>query len=170
MPHKDRKRALEYNKEYRAKNPEKHKEYARNATIRHKEQRRQYAVDNRDRLNASRRLYKSTPRGYFVFKLSILRRTKRTKLPMDLTVLQMLALYAKQDGRCALTGRLLCLKREGKLDSLSIDRKNPRKGYTIKNVRFVTWQANTARHTGTDFQLVAFCRDVLKYAKRRQHK
>lgn len=78
-------------------------------------------------------------------------------------------LYQKQEGRCALTGRLLKwrtkIQRTSHItepDSLSIDRIEPAKGYVRGNVRLVTWQINHARAMWPDTDLIALCRDVLK--------
>ncbi len=144
--------------------------------------RKTYYQDNMDRLKAEalayyhsnsvhrkglNKIWRNSFAGYLYIKLRMTKsRAKKIGVVYNLTFYQLNNLYNKQQGLCALTGRRLCVKRKQSLDSLSIDRKNQRKGYTIHNIRLVTWQANTARHTGTDTQLVAFCRDVLKYARR----
>ena len=71
-------------------------------------------------------------------------------------------LLEEQAGRCAVTGRELLMTPKPQLDSLSIDRIDPGRGYVLGNVRLITWQANAARLTGTDEDLRAFCRDVLR--------
>lgn len=142
-----------------------------------KRYRKAYYEKNKEHLNASTRAYyqkhkehlqtlarntqrerKKTLDGYLQHKINSIRiRAKDT----DLTCKQLKAMYIKQRGKCALTGRYMCLLGKYSYDSLSVDRKNPQKGYTIRNVRLVTWQANAARGSGTDAQLLAFCRDVL---------
>lgn len=115
------------------------------------------------------RAYKDTVDGYLRHKLHRLKTRTASVTDCDLTFEQLKRMYYKQGGQCVLTGRELYIGGRGhSLDALSIDRKNQRRGYTIRNVRLVTWQANSARNSGTDAQLVAFCRDVLKYTKRRQ--
>lgn len=123
---------------------------------------------NKDRMRVLQRVWKDSVNGYLRAKLHRLKtRTKGISF-CDLTIDQLTALYNKQKGVCVLTGRKLCLKGKHSLDSLSIDRKDQRKGYTIRNVRLVTWQANSARNSGTDKQLVSFCRDVLEYTRRKK--
>ena len=165
MAHLDRKQAYEYNKKYRAKYPEKHREWKRASAAKNRKTRIAYDLSHKNEINAAREAYKLTTKGYFLSKLSSLKiRIRQTGLaPTDLSVPQLVALHERQKGKCDLTGRVLCLKRTRSIDSLSIDRKNSKKGYTIKNVRLVTWQANSARHTGTDRDLIAFCKDVLKH-------
>ncbi len=111
--------------------------------------------------------WRKTVDGYLRTKLHRLKVRTAGITECTLTFEQLRRMYNKQQGWCVLTGRSLYIN-GGKhsLDALSIDRKNQRKGYTIRNVRLVTWQANSARNSGTDAQLVDFCRDVLKYARR----
>lgn len=74
-------------------------------------------------------------------------------------------LWYAQEGRCPLTGRELKMF-PGKTDlcSPSVDRIEPDKGYHVGNVRIVTLQANAAKLHGTDEQLIAFCRDLLRHS------
>lgn len=126
-----------------------------------------WRLNNPDRMRKLQREWKNTLRGYLKAKLHRLRTRTAGITPCNLTFEQLEALYYRQSGLCVLTGRQLCLKGKHSLDSLSIDRKNQKKGYTIRNIRLVTWQANSARNSGSDAQLVAFCRDVLKCTRRK---
>jgi len=124
---------------------------------------KEWRTNNPNRMRDLQRAWKNTLRGYLKAKLHRLRTRTAGVTPCNLTFEQLEALYYRQNGLCVLTGRQLCLKGKHSLDSLSIDRKNQRKGYTIRNIRLVTWQANSARNSGTDAQLLAFCRDVIKW-------
>lgn len=151
------------NKKMRARyaaNSEYFYAYRQKTKARKKLYNKQYHVSHRLRIKKVRQAWRSTLRGYFIQKLGGARRRNKD---FDLTYTELETIYHKQNGKCALTGRKLCLLRRQSLDSLSIDRKNPHKGYTKNNVRLVTWQANGARHSGTDAQLLGFCRDVLKH-------
>lgn len=67
-----------------------------------------------------------------------------------------------QNYMCPLTGRKLDMSSNGRgLDRISIDRIEGNKGYISGNVRFVTWQANSARLHGSDVELIQFCHDVI---------
>ena len=73
-------------------------------------------------------------------------------------------LLVKQKRVCALTGRKLSYCKGGvSLNTPSIDRVNSSKPYSRGNVRWVTHQANQAKATGTDQELLEFCKDVLKW-------
>lgn len=80
----------------------------------------------------------------------------------DVTPPQLLELYEKQNGICALTGRKMLIRTNSHHpDSLSVDRIKAGLPYTISNLRLVTWQANAARGAWTDEQLLSFCKDVI---------
>lgn len=70
-------------------------------------------------------------------------------------------------GRCPLTGRSFELKVGGNgvrnnPYAPSLDRIDPKKGYTMDNVRVITTQANVARNQWGDDLLVQFAKDVLQ--------
>lgn len=153
--------------EMNARNNRYYADNKNKTAIRHK----RWRDDNPGKMARIVRAWKDTVDGYLCNKLHRLKTRTAGVTDCDLTFDQLKRLYHKQGGKCVLTGRQLYIGGRGhSLDALSIDRKNQKKGYTIRNVRLVTWQANSARNAGTDAQLVAFCRDVLKYAKRRQKK
>jgi hypothetical protein len=85
----------------------------------------------------------------------------------DLTMNYLLDLYYQQRGRCALTGVELSLKpamgRRPDKNLLSLDRIDISKPHARGNVRFVTYQANVARHDGTDEELLEFCWNVITH-------
>lgn len=130
-----------------------------------KAKRQEYRANNQEEFKRRRRLWVRTLRGYFCKKIAVI---KARKIGCTLTFAELEKLYIKQQGKCALTGRKLCILGKWSLDSLSLDRKNQKKGYITSNVRLVTWQANSARHIGTDVQLASFCRDVLKWSRRKK--
>ena len=82
----------------------------------------------------------------------------------NVTPKQLRELWQRQAGRCAVTGRdLVVLQGMQHLNSPSVDRIDREKGYTLDNIRLVTYQTNCARLFGTDEQLRSFCRDVLRH-------
>lgn len=67
-------------------------------------------------------------------------------------------LHARQEGRCALTGREIIFGSKGRQrDSISLDRIEHGGDYTLGNVRLVTYQANMARGMFSDEELRDFC-------------
>lgn len=90
---------------------------------------------------------------------------RRANLPFDLDSPYLIELVEKQRNRCAITGRPLVWKGtqgdEFLSDRASIDRIKGPLGYVKGNVRFITYQANSARGPWTDDDLLSFCEDVL---------
>lgn len=80
--------------------------------------------------------------------------------------------YIAQRGRCDLTGREF---KSGIRPSThftlpgvpSLDRIDQRQGYIPGNVRLVIFEANRARGDGSDEELIALCRDIVAYHRRR---
>lgn len=73
-------------------------------------------------------------------------------------------LWYQQGGICPLTKRKLQVTGIGhSLDAPSIDRIVHDGGYVVSNIRIITRQANSARHTGTDVDLRTFCKAVLAH-------
>lgn len=77
-------------------------------------------------------------------------------------------MWVKQAGKCALTGRpLLIACGIDNPDSLSVDRINPKGSYTLRNIRLITYQSNSARGVWPpDDQLVSLCIDIIKGRKK----
>jgi hypothetical protein len=87
---------------------------------------------------------------------------KQRGIECTLTAAEAHGLYVAQQGKCALTGRDLIFGSKGQQrDSLSIDRREAGGGYTLQNVRLVTYQANMARGQFSDDELFSFCEAVL---------
>lgn len=73
------------------------------------------------------------------------RRAKKKAVANDLTLPQLLDLWHKQDGRCALSGMAMTFEvTKGSINpyNASLDRKRPGLAYTIKNVQLVCARAN----------------------------
>lgn len=73
------------------------------------------------------------------------RRAKKKNVPHDLTIDQVLDLWHKQDGRCALSGVAMTYEITSGAPNMynaSLDRKRPGLAYTIKNVQLVCARAN----------------------------
>ncbi len=83
----------------------------------------------------------------------------------SLSASDVLALFEKQNGLCALTGRPLVFGAtyEQVRESLSIDRLDSNQGYVLGNIRLVTFQANFARNKYSDAELLSLCEDILRH-------
>lgn len=66
-------------------------------------------------------------------------------------------------GRCALSGVPLILGQAYHLRSPSIDRINPRRGYTPDNSRIIAYAINRARGISRDAELTKLIKSYLQY-------
>ena len=83
-------------------------------------------------------------------------------------------LYMHQNGRCALTGEKMVLKRgvSGNMEvaKVSVDRIDQTANYTIENVQLVCQIANIARNVLTIEQFENLCLVVARYVLERRYK
>jgi len=86
-------------------------------------------------------------------------------IPFEITAEDVLDLYNKQNGKCAITGLEITIgTKENKITlptALSIDQKIPSKGYTIDNVQLVCFWANMAKGTLSQEDFIEMCRKVV---------
>jgi len=92
--------------------------------------------------------------------------TRATKVHsrQSLTVEILYEIYAKQNGRCVLTGRLLTATRgQGRVSSnVSLDRIDNSLGYTKENIQLTSRKANEMKGDGTEEELLEYSTDVVK--------
>ena len=71
-------------------------------------------------------------------------------------------LWDKQEGKCALSGMYLTWQAgEGRQDfNVSIDRKDPNKGYIIGNIQLVAQRVNMMKHTLGDSEFYWWCKNI----------
>lgn len=126
---------------------------------------KKYYVANTERTSKRIRQYKETVRGRCCLLIRQIRMRGKT---YGITIDYLCSLYAKQQGRCAISGIKMIVigarSAEVYLNNMSIDRIDPIRGYVVGNVRLVTFQANSAKYTGTDRQLLEFCKAVVNHA------
>lgn len=94
------------------------------------------------------------------------RRAHEKRFPFDITMDYLIALYQKQRGKCAISGRPLQIPvprhRDEKWEnSLSIDRIDSGMGYVKGNVRFVIWAVNVAISNRGLPSFLKLCVDVM---------
>ncbi len=72
--------------------------------------------------------------------------------------------YARQDGKCALSGMFMGKDRAKHAPHApSIDRRDSRKGYTTENCRLVTYIVNCAKNQFTERELLEMCRSLIAH-------
>jgi hypothetical protein len=108
------------------------------------------------------KLYKQTMTGRLRTLLQSARHNaKKAGRTVNLTYEQLLDLYNKQGGKCALTGRVLSFN-TGDINIISIDRIDNNIDYQHDNIQLITWQANRAKHNSSTEEFIALCKDVVK--------
>lgn len=95
--------------------------------------------------------YESYLRNVYTQSMSAVKAGKRNRdLPWEITPEDLVKLWKKQDGRCAISGVFLTHHKDGtgkKEHNASIDRINGDKGYTVHNVQLVCYRINIMKHT-----------------------
>lgn len=96
--------------------------------------------------------------------------TKRRGHKCSLTLKDLSDLYVAQNGRCAISNRVLEVggrtpKTNESQNALSLDRIDPSKGYTKNNVRLVVWVVNLALRKWGDAAFISLCDDVAAFQK-----
>lgn len=87
----------------------------------------------------------------------------RRNIKWELTHEQLLNLYNKQNGKCALTGEVLTFSTKNSLGNVSLDRITSSLGYCETNVQLVTKKINMAKHLLEQTEFIEMCRKVAYY-------
>jgi hypothetical protein len=108
----------------------------------------------------------STPRLFMSSILNGIKQRAKTNLTLD----QLYDLYLRQDKICALTGIKLTHKRGIGIvyTNLSVDRINPKKGYTISNIQLVCRVINLMKSDIKQQQFINLCKKVSGHNKEKQ--
>ncbi|AYV75876.1 MAG: hypothetical protein Terrestrivirus3_145 [Terrestrivirus sp.] len=89
----------------------------------------------------------------------------------DLKVLinkdDVIELYIKQNKKCALTNDILSLEKKNNL-SLSIDRIDSQKDYTVDNIQLISTLANQMKNDYTNGDFISLCESVIKHHNTKQ--
>jgi hypothetical protein len=188
---KNREALREKNREYRQKNPEKVRESARRTREKNPDRDRDYYAKNRERILAQttarydakmstkegradiaaycrdyrKRRTADDPMHYIRQRVAMARhRAKKIGVPCDLTWE-----YVRDNwtGKCALTGLPFVFVEEGRDQHISpyspsLDRIEPKKGYTIGNVRWVLNAINMFRSNNSDDVMLSIAKALLE--------
>lgn len=139
-----------------------------NASEKGRELRRAYLQTPKGR--AAARRYYLTPPG--VLRSALKRALDRHKArwptdPSSLTHAQLIELFDRQGGLCALSGIKLTWGRGAvQSTSLSIDRLDSRRGYHLDNVRLICTAINAFRGNGTDAEMIELARAIITHHQR----
>jgi hypothetical protein len=93
-------------------------------------------------------------------------RSKKSKVPFNLTVDEWIDIYNTQQGKCALTGvEMTFLYKPGRNfeTNISPDQKIPKAGYTKENLHFVCWYVNQAKNDLNIDTFIEMCRRVANF-------
>ena len=144
---------------------ERSRRYKQNNPKKVKEQTKKRTSDGRA-IKATRKYRRTTRYGWFMALIGRIKaNNKYRKIPREfnLVVNEILKLWDRQGGRCAVTKIPLeigvdawCLRQP------SIDRIDHDKGYTIDNIRLTCLWVNVARGKWADNQLLEMCKILVE--------
>lgn len=78
---------------------------------------------------------------------------KKPTIYFDLNYTKLIRKYHEQDGKCALTGDKMALKKG--INKVILNRINKRDGFTYNNINLITWKANYIKtHLMGDFNYI----------------
>lgn len=92
-------------------------------------------------------------------------RALKNNIPFDLTKEQLIELFEKQNGKCALSNlEMQTVIKAGKNPfNVSINRIKPGRAYSLSNIRLVCNSINTMRSNLSDEEFLSFCKAVVDY-------
>ena len=163
----------EYRKAYRQRPEVKARNRARNQKRRAEQdpeltqqQRDRYYANNKESLIERARIKRHTLEGRLKalvngtkYSVKIRGRAKRN-LEHSITYEDLVNLYDRQGGRCALTGRAMTTITKDP-NVISVDRINNDIGYTKENIQLVTGQVNRCKNIYTVEEFTELCRAVI---------
>ena len=120
---------------------------------------REYYSQNKAVIQASRKLKRETDLNSKLKHMirNALQRSKVKGFEFNLDFETVLKIFERQSGKCFYTG--LDLELTGK-NRVSIDRKDPSKGYTEDNVNLVCLQVNYMKRDISHEDFISFCKTV----------
>jgi hypothetical protein len=88
----------------------------------------------------------------------------RRKIFSDLTLEQLINLWNKQEGKCAISGVEMSYqrnKRQHNMNNCSVDRIDSSGNYTIDNIQLVCWIVNRMKGENTTEDLIQWCNHII---------
>lgn len=117
---------------------------------------------NRDKYNENHKKWvKANIENWLRVKLISINSNNRNKnRKIEITIDDLVDIWRKQNGKCALTG--IAMTHEAGLKSASIDRKDSILGYTLENVQLVCKTINLGKNTYSNNEMITFIDDIRK--------
>lgn len=91
------------------------------------------------------------------------RAIKRTKLQHEMKLTDVIDMWVRQNGICALSGRNMLLTGDSFGNQASIDRIDNERGYLVSNTQLVCWTANRLKGTYEVGALIELCKDISNF-------
>lgn len=117
-----------------------------------------------------RKAASATPQTYLTRLFGQLKhaRTKKEKVKVgwDIELEDVLELWDKQEGKCALTGLFMTYHKDGggrKDLNASIDRINPEIEYLVTNIQLVCSRANVLKHNLREDELYWWAKNIVEF-------
>ena len=111
----------------------------------------------------------ATPQNYLTRLFGQLKhagtKKKNKKVEWDIELEDVLELWEKQNGKCALTGLFMTYHKDGSGNrdlNASIDRIDPDVKYVITNIQLVCSRANTMKHTLKEDELYWWAKNIVE--------
>tara|TARA_R110000744_G_scaffold216059_1_gene334854 strand:- start:32 stop:502 length:471 start_codon:yes stop_codon:yes gene_type:complete len=98
-------------------------------------------------------------------QLKYSRKKKNPEMEWAIEPEDLIALWKKQKGRCALSGMLMTYVKDGtgrKELNVSIDRIHPHRGYIASNMQLVCHRVNIMKHTLTEGEFWWWCKNIVE--------
>jgi hypothetical protein len=95
-------------------------------------------------------------------------RDDRRGIHADLTLEQLVELWNKQEGKCAISGVEMSYqrnKRQHNMNNCSVDRIDSSGDYTINNSQLVCWIVNRMKGENTTEELIKWCKHIIENQK-----
>jgi hypothetical protein len=95
--------------------------------------------------------------------------SRKKNIKFNITPEYMIQLWIEQNGKCYLTGnKMKFYSKEGfgmPKDQATVDKINPKLGYTLGNVQWATWQINSMKRDLLYKDFIKTCKKVYKRSK-----
>jgi hypothetical protein len=104
-------------------------------------------------------------------QLKSTRKHKRPDLEWEIVLDDVIDLWEKQEGFCALSGLLMTHTKdgEGKKDlNVSLDRINPNEGYKPGNIQLVAYRVNIMKHSLSEDLFLWWCENIVNQKIKKQ--